>query len=112
MNENASGTGMEFISFLSANSCTISTTSYCATITGQDLYNSQTATNVTVTSSVNLPGMIFDAYWSECYLGGSGVMGAAAGQTVDIKGSGSVVFGTQLSSGSETWTITSYQPYN
>jgi Tfp pilus assembly protein PilX len=111
MNENTSGVGMEFISFLSANSCTTSTTSYCATITGQDLYNSQTTTNVSVTSSVNLPGMIFDAYWSECYLGGSGVMGAAAGQTVDIKGSGSVVFGTQLSSGSETWTITSYQPY-
>lgn len=111
MNENASGVGMEFISFLSANSCTTSTTSYCSSITGQDLYNSQAQTNVTVTSSVNLPGMIFDAYWSECYLGGSGVMGAAAGQTVDIKGSGSVVFGTQLSSGSETWTITSYQPY-
>lgn len=111
LNENTSGTGMEFISFQSVNSCTTSTSSYCSTITGSDLQNSQSQTTVTVSSSVNLPGMIFDAYWGELYIGGSGVLGAAAGQTLDLKGSGSIVFGTQLASGSQTWAVTSYQPY-
>lgn len=107
---NSSGTGAEFISFLSANSCTTSTTSYCSSISGNDLYNSQTEQNINVGGAVNLPGVIFDAYWSEVVIAGSGKVGAAAGQTVNLSGAGTVVFGTTLSSGSQTWTITSYQP--
>jgi hypothetical protein len=107
---NSSGTGIEFISFKSANACTVSTTSYCASISGNDLKNSQSLQTVNVGGSVNLPGMIFDAYWSEVSLSGSGKLGAAAGQTVNLSGAGTVIFGTSLSSGSETWSITSYQP--
>ena len=54
--------------------------------------------------------MVFDAYWSEVTLSGSGIMGAATGQTVNLQGSGAVVFGTSLASNTQTWIITSYVP--
>ncbi|MGH7195768.1 MAG: hypothetical protein ACREGA_03230 [Candidatus Saccharimonadales bacterium] len=103
---NSSGTGMQFISFKSTASCSPD----CTSVTGNDLKNSQSLQTVTVSGAVNLPGMIFQAYWSKVKIGGSGNIGAAAGQTVDLSGAGTVIFGTELSSGSKTWTITSYQP--
>jgi hypothetical protein len=42
-------------------------------------------------------------------LGGSGHIGAVAAQTINMSGAGTIVFGTTLSSGTSTWTITSYQ---
>jgi len=109
---NSSGTGIEFISFDSTDPCTTSTTDYCSTISGNALQQSQTIPNITVGGSVNVPGMVFDAYWSEVILGGSGNVGAATGQTVDLNGAGSILFGTQLDSSSGTWSITSYEPYH
>jgi Tfp pilus assembly protein PilX len=100
---NSSGTGIEFISFKN------STGNPAATPTGTDLKNSQSLQTVTVGGAVNLPGMIFDAYWGKISLAGSGNIGAAAGQTVDLSGAGTIIFGTELSSGSKTWDITSYQ---
>jgi Tfp pilus assembly protein PilX len=102
---NDSGTGIQFISFKSAASCGPN----CTTITGTDLKNSQNLETVLVNGGVNLPGMIFQAYWGKATIGGSGSIGAAAGQTVDMSGAGTVTFGTELSSGVRTWTITSYQ---
>lgn len=103
---NSSGTGIEFISFKSSASCSPG----CTSVTGNDLKTSQSLTTISVSGAVNLPGVIFNAYWSKVVLSGSGNVGAAAGQTVDLSGAGTVVFGTQLSSGSKTWTISSYQP--
>ena len=115
MAANSSGTGIQFISFKSAASCSPSCTTVNGSgqynaMTGNDLYNSQKLQTISVGGAVNLPGMIFNAYWSEVSLSGSGILGAATGQTVNLSGAGSVVFGTSLSSGSETWSITSYQP--
>lgn len=104
---NSSGTGIQFISYKN------STGNPAATVTGNDLKASQGLQAITVGGAVNLPGMIFNAYWGKVSLSGSGNVGAAAGQTVDLSGAGTVIFGTTLSSGSKTWTITSYQPlYN
>lgn len=108
---NSSGTGIDFISFLSADSCTTSTTAYCSSITGNELYDSQSIHTIKIGGRVDLPGMIFDAYWGEVKVGGSGNIGAVTGQTVELDGSGSVVFGTELASGVQTWSITSYEPY-
>jgi hypothetical protein len=100
---NSSGTGIEFISFRSAAACGPS----CTSITGNDLKTSQNLQTITVGGAVNLPGVVFNAYWSKVVLGGSGNVGAAAGQTVDLSGAGTIIFGTTLASGSKTWTITS-----
>ncbi len=102
---NSSGTGIEFISFKSTAPCNPG----CTTVTGNDLKTSQALQTISVGGAVNLPGMVFDAYWSKVSLAGSGNVGAAAGQTVDLTGAGTVIFGTTLTSGSKTWTITSYQ---
>lgn len=108
---NSSGTGAEFISFKSTNSCTTAApASYCSTITGTDLFNSHAVNYVTVAGgATNLAGFIFDSYWGEITISGSGNCGAAIGQTVNMSGAGTVTFGTQIGAGSETWTISSYQ---
>lgn len=103
MSANSSGTGIEFISFDN------STGNPAATPTGQDLYNSQSIQTVDVGGHVDLPGMIFDAYWGEVTIDGSGTIGSAIGQTVNLQGAGTVTFGTELASGTQTWTIRSYQ---
>ncbi|MGH7240326.1 MAG: hypothetical protein ACREHG_09740, partial [Candidatus Saccharimonadales bacterium] len=103
MAANSDGTGIEFISFKN------STGDPSATLTGQDLYNSQSQQTVDVAGASNLPGMIFDAYWGEATIGGSGTIGSAIGQTVNLSGAGTVTFGTELASGQKTWTIRSYQ---
>lgn len=101
---NSSGTGTDFVSFKNA------TGDPSATPTGTVLYNSQSQQNIVVGGAANTAGMVFDAYWSEVVLNGSGNVGAAAGQTVNLSGAGTVIFGTILSSGSKTWSISSYQP--
>ena len=102
---NSAGTGIQFISFKSNASCG----STCTTLTGTQLKATQSLETINVGGAVNLPGMIFQAYWGKVTIGGSGNIGAAAGQTVDMSGAGTVTFGTKLSSGGRTWTITSYQ---
>lgn len=102
---NSAGTGIEFISFKSSASCNPN----CTTVTGTDLKTSQSQQTVSIGGGVSLPGMVFNAYWGKITISGSGNIGSAIGQTVDLNGAGTVVFGTNLSSGNKTWTITSYQ---
>ena len=102
---NSSGAGAHFISFKSTAVCNPN----CTEVTGTDLKNSQALLTVNIGGSASMPGMIFQAYWSKITLGGSGNMGAAVGQTIDMSGSGTVTFGTILSSGNRSWTVTSYQ---
>ena len=103
---NSSGTGLQLISFKSTAPCSPS----CTSVTGNDLKSSQSLVTINVGGATKSAGTIFNAYWSEVVLGGSGNIGAAAGQTVNLNGAGTVIFGTTLSSGSKTWAITSYQP--
>lgn len=107
---NSSGTGIEFISFKSANACTTAApASYCSTITGSNLFNSQSQTTVSVGGAASLAGFVFDSYWGQIVVSGSGNVGAAIGQTINMSGAGTVTFGTEVGAGSETWTISSYQ---
>lgn len=102
---NSQGTGAHFISFRSSASCNPN----CTSLTGNDLYNSMGVQTVSVSGAVNLPGMIFQSHWGRVTLSGSGNLGAAIGQTVDMSGAGTVLFGTTLSSGTTSWSVTGYQ---
>lgn len=102
---NDAGTGAHFISYKTNAACNPA----CTSLSGNDLKNSQTLQTVTVGGAANLPGMIFQSYWGKITLTGSGNLGAAAGQTIDLSGAGTITFGTSLSSGVRSWTITSYQ---
>lgn len=102
---NSSGTGAHFISFRTNAACNPN----CTNLVGNELKTSQNLQTVTVGGAANLPGMIFQSYWGRITLAGSGNLGAAAGQTIDLSGAGTITFGTTLSSGERSWTITSYQ---
>lgn len=104
---NSAGTGIEFISFASdpATGCGAS----CTNLSGTALKKTSTYVTVKVGGAVSVPGVVFNAYWGEADISGSGNIGSAAGQTVNLSGAGTVTFGTKLSSGVSTWTITSYQ---
>ena len=102
---NAAGAGADFVSFKSTASCNPA----CTSVTGNDLKTSQATQTVSIGGAASMAGMVFDAYWAKIVVGGSGNVGAAAGQTVELNGAGTVTFGTNLSSGARTWTITSYQ---
>ncbi|HET7060227.1 MAG TPA: hypothetical protein VFH99_02855 [Candidatus Saccharimonadales bacterium] len=102
---NSSGTGIEFISFKSTASCSPN----CTSLSGSDLKTSSSTQTVSIGGAASLPGMVFDAYWGKIKVAGSGNIGSAIGQTVDMSGAGTVTFGTTLSSGARTWTISSYQ---
>lgn len=102
---NNSGTGIQFISFKSSASCGAD----CTSLSGNELKNTQDLLTVDVGGAANLPGMVFQAYWGKVKIAGSGNVGAAVGQTVDLSGAGTVTFGTELASGSKIWTVTSYQ---
>jgi Tfp pilus assembly protein PilX/type II secretory pathway component PulJ len=105
MTANSSGTGAEFISFKSSAPCNPS----CTSVTGTDLKTSQALQTVTIGGGGNLAASMFDAYWGKITIKGSGNIGAAIGQTVDMSGAGTVTFGTGIAAGARTWTITSYQ---
>lgn len=101
---NSSGTGVKFISFKGSGSCNLA-----ASCSGTDLKTSQGVLTVNIRGGVNMPGNVFQSYWGKIKIAGSGNIGAAAGQTVDMDGAGTVTFGTELSSGERSWTISSYQ---
>lgn len=102
---NSAGSGIHFISFKSTASCTPN----CSNLSGTELKTSAASETVNIGGAASLPGMVFQAYWGKITVGGSGNVGSAIGQTVDLSGAGTVTFGTTLSSGARTWTITSYQ---
>ncbi|MGI9027741.1 MAG: hypothetical protein ACR2FM_02770 [Candidatus Saccharimonadales bacterium] len=102
---NSSGIGMHLISFKSTGACSPN----CTAVTGTDLKTSQDLQTVTVSGNANMPGVIYQAYWSKAVLSGTGNIGAAIGQTIDLSGNGTVIFGTILSSGNRSWSVTSYQ---
>lgn len=103
------GTGAQFISFKSTLACTTAAPGATCEPTGTDLKNSQELETVTLDGNTSQPGMAFQAYWGKIRLEGNGNMGAAIGQTVDLDANGTVTFGTVLSSGARSWTVTSYQ---
>lgn len=99
---NSSGSAIRIISFASYNNCD-------PLCTGDNLKKSQNIIGVIINGAGQYPGSIFQAYWSTIKISGSGLVGSALGQMVDMEGAGNITFGTGLSSGTTTWTIRSYQ---
>lgn len=102
---NNQGTGAHFISFKSNAPCNPN----CTSLTGNELKNAQDFETVAVEGGTSFPGMIFQSYWGKIRISAGGNVGAALGQTIDLSGGGAITFGTVLSSGSRSWTISSYQ---
>lgn len=87
---NSSGTGMQLIAYWSNAACSPD----CANLTGVDLYNSRNSVTIELDNSASGPESIFYSRWTRVLVSNSGQIGALVGQTVELKNSGTVTFGT------------------
>jgi hypothetical protein len=101
---NSSGTGLQIITYRSTASCSPD----CVNVTGLDLYNSRSVTTIDFDNSASGPHTIFYARWSKVSINNSGSIGALVGQTIELKNSGAITFGTSAGVGTTSWIIDSY----
>jgi hypothetical protein len=98
---NASGTGVEFLTFWSAASCSPD----CSSVTGTDLYNSQGVQTINLDNNGSAPASVLYAYWSKVTVSNNGAIGAVAGQTVQL-GNNAVINFTSSVPGSDNRVVT------
>lgn len=102
---NASGTGFEIYSFWANAACSPD----CTTLTGTNLYNSRDTVTISLDNTAQGPQSIFYAYWSKVLVKNSGQIGALIGQTIELKNSGTITFGSTTSTGSTFWVANGYR---
>jgi hypothetical protein len=102
---NTTGTGFGFYTFYSTASCTPD----CTNVTGTDLATSRSVTTINIDTSGDAANSIFYAYWSQVQLANSGQIGALIGQTIRLSNSGTVTFGSSVSTGEVTWVSKGYR---
>jgi hypothetical protein len=89
---NASGTGIEFLTFWSAGACSPD----CSSVTGTDLYTSQTTQTINLSNNGAAPASVLYAYWSLVSVSNNGAIGAVAGQTVQLSNNAVINFTTSV----------------
>ncbi|HSW37727.1 MAG TPA: hypothetical protein VLG37_05180, partial [Candidatus Saccharimonadales bacterium] len=102
---NSSGMGFGFYTFYSTAGCSPD----CSTVTGTDLASSRSVTTILVNTSGDAANSLFYAYWSQVQLANSGQIGALIGQTIRLSNSGTITFGTGVSTGNVTWVVKGYR---
>jgi hypothetical protein len=98
-------TGFKLYTFYSTGGCSPD----CSSLTGTALYNSRSITTINLQNSSAAPNTIFYAYWSQVTVGNSGQIGAVIGQTINLTNTGTITFGSSVSTGSTTWVIQGYR---
>jgi hypothetical protein len=109
---NASGVGLEFITFYSTNSCTTATTvaAYCDTLTGNSLYNSQGIQTISLGNQGSAPGAILFAKYTEAILSNGGAIGAVEAQTLNLSNSTTItVSGATVTSSIYSFAVSYYE---
>lgn len=106
LKSNSFGTGIQIITYWSKASCSPN----CADVTGADLYDSRDETTIELDNSASGPQSIFYARWTRVAIQNSGNIGALVGQTVLLKNSGTITFGTSAGGGGgSTWIVDGYR---
>jgi hypothetical protein len=109
---NASGTGIQFITFYSTNACTTATTSaaYCDSLTGNSLYSSQGVTTISLGNQSAAPGAILFAKYSTASLGQGGNIGAVLAQSLNLSNSSTItISGITVSSSTYSFSVSYYE---
>jgi hypothetical protein len=109
---NASGIGLEFVTFYSTASCTTATTAatYCDTLTGDNLKNSQTHTTISLGNQSAAPGALLYAKYSEADLGQGGNIGAVEAQTLNLSNSSTItVTGETVTTSTYAYAVSYYE---
>jgi hypothetical protein len=105
LNINTSNTGFKLITYWSAASCSPD----CANVTGTDLANSRDHVTINLRNSAAADKTIFYARWSRVDVENAGQIGALVGQTILLKNSGTITFGTSVGTGTSYWVINGYR---
>ncbi len=106
LKSNSSNTGFQILTYRSSPSCSPD----CANVTGQELYNSRNLTTIDLEQSSSAPNTIFYARWTRVTVGNTGAIGALVGQTVQLTNSGTITFGTTVTSDATLfWVIDGYR---
>jgi len=103
-------TGIEVITYYSTLACSIDTVSPCD-VTGADLFNSRHISTIDLDNLAGGPESILYAKWSQVLINNSGDIGALVGQTVSLRNSGAITFGTSVPGPQPkmTWLIDTYK---
>lgn len=104
---NAQKTGAQVITYRSAATCSPD----CADVSGPDLYNSRNTSTINFDNSASGPNTVFYAKWSRVNISNSGQLGALVGQTIQLRNTGTITFGTTVSpgGGQANWILSEYK---
>jgi len=106
---NSADVGAQLITYWSKASCSPD----CSDVTGSDLFDSQDTTTIYLQQSADAPSSILYARWSQVDLNNGGDIGALAGQTIKLRNSATVTFGTSITSGGtappKIWLVDNYR---
>ena len=104
---NASGTGLQVITFWSEAACSPD----CSDVTGTDLFNSQDDVTIELSNNGNAANTVLWARWTQVNVSNNGALGAVTGQTVAL-GNNAVINFTASVPGSNnlitTWVKRGY----
>lgn len=101
-----SGTGAEFITFYSTDSCSPE----CTSVTGTALASSRTISTISLSNNFQAPNSILYAYWSQVDLSNAGQIGAVIGQTLNMSNNAAITFGSGGTGlGNTTWVVKGYR---
>jgi hypothetical protein len=103
--ENASGTGVEVITFYANSGCSPD----CTTLTGTGLANSRAITTINLNNSSSAAHSIFYAYWTQVQVSNGGALGAIIGQTIRMSNTGTITFGASSGAEETTWVVKGYR---
>ena len=103
---NASGTGVQVITYYSTAGCSPD----CADVTGTDLNTSRARTTISLSNSSEGAQSIFYARWTQVNLANGGQIGAVVGQTISMSNSATITFGSEIPGSSATqWVMDGYR---
>lgn len=102
---NGDGYGVDVVTYWSDTDCSPD----CDDVTGVELYDSQSQTTIDLDNSGLAAGSNFYARWSKVIVDNGGSVGSVLGQTVELRNSGNISFGEELSSGESVWSVVNYQ---
>lgn len=106
LKSNSSNTGIQMINYWSKATCSPE----CTNITGAELFDSSDELTIELQNSASGPQSVFYSRWSKVTLSNSGQVGALVGQTVELKNSGTITFGSASYVGGEQfWVIDRYR---
>lgn len=103
--DNTSGTGIRLISYYSTAACSPD----CANVTGNDFKTSREYVGIELDNLASGPSTVFYARWTTVQISNSGQIGALIGQTVNLRNSGTITFGTSVGTGTEFWVLDGYR---